>query len=62
MKRLEATVDFSVEVPDDTTEEDIEDMTFEIPFEQMRVDGSSGLIEGARVTGYTTIHVEEVKQ
>lgn len=58
MKRVIATVEFSLQVPDTMTDEAIGEISFEIPYEKIRVDTFQGPVEGARVTGYTTTYVE----
>lgn len=58
MKTVTATVEMSVDVPDDTPADVIECLTFDIPLPVVRVDGPNGPLVGAVVTGYTTGLVE----
>lgn len=61
MRKITQTVDFTVEVPDDTSDEDLAAMTAEIPLDQIQIFGEDSKvpIEGARVTGYTTTIIED---
>lgn len=54
--KIQADVRFDLEVPDDW-DGDPDEISFEIPYEQMRVDGEAGPIEGAKVLGYCTTNV-----
>lgn len=56
MKKIIMTVDFDVEVPDDT---DIEILTLDLNPTAVTVCGE-GVIPGAKVTGYTTTLTETV--
>ena len=57
MKKITMTVDFDVEVPDDT---DVEILTLDLQPNLVLVCGE-GVIPGAKVTGYTTTYCEEVE-
>ena len=60
MSRITVTIDLSVEVPDSVvlTDDDIAELTTDLPMEQISFMGAEGDIKGALVTGYGTVNVE----
>ena len=60
MKQAIISVDFTAQVPDDFTEDQIENITLEIPYEQIAIFRDGRPDPNAKVTGYTTTYTEVV--
>jgi hypothetical protein len=60
MKKIIVTVDFDAEVPDDCDADEQADMTCDIPFGLIKLQGNGRVLEGC-VKEYTTQNVEEAQ-
>lgn len=59
MKKISITTEFTAEVPDSMTEEEIAGITLDLAPEKIKICGDNGPIPEARITSYTTGECQE---